>query len=206
MGGGEGRQLYLPESSVPLEQEWVIRDGTAESLVTVLTASLPFSGHPGLLRGKTCPVSKGMSHWSDITLASRIFSSLGGRLPSLEGGETGRKCLWQMELTFSPLASCVSLYSSQNHGLAFPQGTQGLSYAVSSHPHCKEPTCIALLCNQHCCQKHQYFQHVWFCRRWSFGRKVHLSPDGPFLPPLIHRHSWSSEVFRLLGFAVKCQL
>lgn len=105
---------------------------------------------PALLRGKTCPVLKGTSHWPDITLASRIFSSLRGRLPSLEGGETGRRCLWQMELTFSALASYVSLYSSQNHGLAFPQGTQGLSYAGSSHPHCKEPTCIALLCNQHC--------------------------------------------------------
>ena len=150
MGGGEGRQLYLPESSVPLEQEWVIREGTAESLVTVLTASLPFSGHPGLLRGKTCPVLKGMSHWSDIALASRIVSSLGGRLPSLEGGETGRKCLWQMELTFSPLASCVPLLESESWA-CFPQGTQGLSYAVSSQPHCKEPTGIALLCSQHCC-------------------------------------------------------
>ena len=134
MGGGEGRQLYLPESSVPLEQEWVIREGTAESLVTVLTASLPFSGHPGLLRGKTCPVLKGMSHWSDIALASRIVSSLGGRLPSLEGGETGRKCLWQMELTFSPLASCVPLLESESWACFSPRNTRTFLCRIFSAP------------------------------------------------------------------------
>lgn len=142
-----GRQLCLPESSVRSEQEWIIRDGAAGSLVTVPAASLPFSGHQGLLERKACHVLEGTSPCSDITLASRIFSSLKGLLPSLEGGGTGRKCLWQMELTFSSLESCF-LYS--NHGLAFPQGTQGLSFALSFHPHCWEPTCTALVCHRHC--------------------------------------------------------
>ena len=60
-----------PGSSVPeiLQArilEWVaiygVRDGAAGSLVTVLAASLPFSGHPGLLREKMCHVLKGTSH------------------------------------------------------------------------------------------------------------------------------------------------
>ena len=59
---GDGKQLYLPASSAHLEQESVIRDGAAGSLETVLAASLPYSGHPGLLREKMCHVLKGTSH------------------------------------------------------------------------------------------------------------------------------------------------
>lgn len=56
---------------------------------------------------------------------------------------------------------------------------------------------------QHCCATNIAIRSTGISSMFGF---VDLSPDGPFLPPQTQRHSWSSEVFRLLGFAVKCQL
>lgn len=192
-----GRQLYLPESSVRSEQEWIIRDGAAGSLVTVLAASLPFSGHQGLLKRKACHVLEGTSPCSDITLASRIFSSLKGLLPSLEGGGTGRKCLWQMELTFSSLESYVSSTRVRIMGLLFPREHKDFPLLYLFTPTAG---------NQHAQHWRATDTAIRGTRISSMFGFAGLSPDGLFLPPQTQRHCWSSEVFRLLGFAVKCQL
>ena len=192
-----GRQLYLPESSVRSEQEWIIRDSAAGSLAAMLAASLPFSGHQVLLKRKACHVLKGTSPWSDITLASRIFSSLKGLLPRLEGGGTGRKCLWQMELTFSSLESYVSSARVRITGLLFPREHKDFPLLYLLTPAARNQHA------QHCCATDIAIRSTSISSTFGFAD---LSPDGLFLPPQTQRHSWSSEVFRLLGFAVKCQL